>query len=103
MNIQELQEKAVHIIDLYAIHDEKLGQQKTSTDSIVMQFVSDVGDLSRYITKKERGDDVPNFDESISRELAESLSHVFVLAHIYNVNLEEAFLKENSRLEKELS
>ena len=103
MNIEELKQKAVSINDLYKKYDESRGKEPASVESIVMQYVSDVGDLSRYITKHERGDTEENFKENISRELAEALSHVLVLSYKYDVNLEEAFLKEYNRLHAELS
>ena len=103
MNLEQLKEKALLINELYGKYDEVNGKEKSSIQSLVMQFVSDVGDLSRYITKHERGDKEEDFKENISRELAECLSHILLLSERYNINLEESFLKEFNRLNSQLS
>lgn len=103
MNLEQLKERAVLINKLYGKYDEVNGKEKSSIQSLVMQFVSDVGDLSRYITKHERGDKEEDFKENISRELAECLSHVLVISNKYDIKLEEAFMKEFGRLKDELS
>ena len=103
MNIEDLKEKAVQINDLYKIKNLAESKKESTNEDVVLQFVSDVGDLSRYIIKKQRGDDVENFKETIGRELSECLAHVLVLSEKYGVNLEESFMKEFNRLNSELS
>lgn len=103
MNINELKEKAVAIRSLYDQKNISEGKEATNVKSLVMQFISDVGDLSRYITMKERGDEIENFNQNTARELAECLAHVLVIADKYGINLEEAFIEEYERLNSELS
>ncbi len=103
MNINELKEKAVAIRSLYDQKNISEGKEATNVKSLVMQFISDLGDLSRYITMKERGDEIENFNQNTARELAECLAHVLVIADKYGINLEEAFIEEYERLNSELS
>ena len=102
MELKELKEKALEIVELYNKHDSLDGKKITTTEGIVMQFVSDVGDLSRYIVKKERGDQSEDFNENVARELAECLGHILVLSEKYGVDVEEAFVKEFDRLKSQL-
>lgn len=102
MHIQELQTLAVEIKTLYSNYDVLNKKNPDTTERILMQFVSDVGDLSRHITRKERGDSIDGFEESIGKELSECLSHILTLADTYGIDIEKSFLKEHARVKGEI-
>jgi NTP pyrophosphatase (non-canonical NTP hydrolase) len=103
MDIKELTQKALRIRHLYAEQNAAAGRKQDTAHEVIMEFVSDLGDLSRYITQGDRDGKVFDKKEQISRELAECLGHILVLAQEYDIDLEEAFAKESGRVVETLS
>ena len=103
-SMQEIIKRAVQIRQKYDRLNAKNNTEWKGHD-FMSGFVGDVGDLSKIIMAKRglRGDQGENIDAMLAHELADCLWSVCVLADIYNVDVEDAFLKTMDELDERLT
>ena len=65
-------------------------------------FVGDIGDLMKLIQAQNKIRFIPNYQEKLKHDLADCLWSIIILANLYDVNLETAFIETMRELELRL-
>jgi NTP pyrophosphatase (non-canonical NTP hydrolase) len=103
MELKEIVERAKEVKDKYRkLEIEKYGKTWTN-DQIAQGFVGDVGDLMKIIMAKEGIREMEDMDDRLEYELVDCLFSIAVLASIYGIDLEKAFLRTMDNLETRIS
>lgn len=92
-------ERANVIRSAYAKLEAKRYGDSWSGQDLAMGFVGDVGDLLKLIMAVEGKRHIPEAQAKLEHELADCLWSIIVLAQVYKVDLEAAFLKTMNELE----
>ncbi len=103
MEFQEVQQRAIEIRQRYAALEQARFGRSWSGKEIAMGFVGDVGDLMKLVMAQHGIRDIPDAKEKLGHELADCLWAVIVLAEVYGVNLERAFLTTMDDLETHIA
>lgn len=102
MNFEEISKRAIEIRTKY----DKLNQEKRGVtwneQQLMAGFVGDVGNLSKIIMAKNGLRQMDNIDEKLAHELCDCLWSVLVLAHKYNINLSDEFMKTMDELDSRI-
>lgn len=92
-------------MDLRRQYEEKekglYGAPSTSED-IAEGFAGDVNNLVKLVMAEHGKGTIANSKEKLESQLAHCLWSVIVLARMYNVDLEQSFMKAMDRLEAHL-
>lgn len=67
-----------------------------------MGFMGDIGDLMKLIQAKNGVRAIPDVDDKLAHELADCLWSICVLADLYKIDLEQAFVKTMDEIEQHL-
>jgi len=102
MEFKKIEEEALRIKELYSKYEEKNFNRRWNKEELFIGLVSDVGDLSRLIIAKEGMMKIENIEEKLEHEISDCLWSILVLAKEYNINVEEAFLKNMKTLEEKI-
>ncbi|XVV13797.1 nucleotide pyrophosphohydrolase [Actinoplanes sp. CA-131856] len=103
MDLQQLQERALAIADLYDRHNLAAGRQTWGPEQFMTGFVGDVGDLAKLVMAAEgRRADQGDAHEALGHELADCLWSVLVLAKHYDVDLATEFQRMTDGIERYL-
>ena len=102
MNMQDLQQKAVAVLEQYHQANEAEGKKRWSTKEIALGMTGDLGDLQKMILAKEGYRDIENVDQKLSHELGDVLWSLLVLSDSYDIDLEQAFLGTIEELKSRL-
>jgi len=93
MDITALTEKAILLRQRFGAAARKKGKQAWSREEVMQGFVGDVGDLMKLVMAKGGRREISDVDPKLAHELADCLWSILVLAKLYEVNLEQEFLK----------
>src|SRR5512139_1538602 len=103
MDLVILAQRAMEIRQQYAeLEREKYGRSWTK-EEIVMGFMGDVGDLAKLAMAMEGVRAIPDARQRLAHELADCLWSILVLSHLYDVDLEQAFLQTMEQLEEHIA
>jgi NTP pyrophosphatase (non-canonical NTP hydrolase) len=103
MEFEELQKRAIQIRDQYAeLERRQYGRPWTTTD-IALGFVGDVGDLVKLVMAETGVRNIPDARSKLTHELADCLWSILVLAHLHDIDLEQAFLQTMDELERHIA
>ena len=103
MELEHLSRRALEIRRQYAeLEQTRYGRPWTRED-IALGFVGDVGDLAKLVMARQGLRHIPEAEEKLAHELADCLWSILVLAHMYDVDLEQAFLKTMGELEQHIA
>jgi NTP pyrophosphatase (non-canonical NTP hydrolase) len=102
MELSALMERALEIRQQYAQLEQEQYGRSWSEEEIALGFVGDVGDLMKLVMGKQGIRAIPDLDAKLSHELADCLWSVLVLAHSYQVDLEQSFLQTMAALEEHI-
>ena len=100
MDFSQISALALKVRHQYAEIEKKKYGKSWTTEQLALGFVGDVGELAKLIQAKtgnRAGDDL---DAKLSHELADCLWSIIVLADASNIDLEQAFVKTMSGLQK---
>ena len=103
MNIQEIQNRAVEIRNMYDDYNIKNSNPKWTRLQLAQGLVGDVGDLQKIAMAKEGLREMEDIDKKLAHELADCLWCVLVLADKYNVDIEKEFLNTMNVIEKRIT
>ncbi len=103
MEFQELTRRAIAIREQYAGLERAKYGRAWSGEEIAMGFVGDVGDLMKLVMAQHGIREIPDAKEKLGHELADCLWAVIVLAEVYGVDLEQAFLTTMDDLETHIA
>lgn len=99
MQFNDLIQRAISIRNQYAeLEHHQYGREWTPPE-IALGFLGDVGDLMKLIQAKQGVRNIHDVDHKLAHELADCLWSIMVLAHSYDVDLENAFLNTMHDLE----
>lgn len=102
MDITEITEKALLLRQRFGTAARKKGKRAWTREEVMQGFVGDVGDLMKLIMAKGGRREISDVDPKLAHELADCLWSILVLAKLYEVNLEQEFLKMVETVSKKL-
>ena len=102
MDFNVLAERARQTRQHYVDFETERYGRPWSDEEIALGLVGDVGDLVKLIQAKNGVRVIDDVDDKLAHELADCLWAVMVLAHTYDVDLEQAFIKTMDDLEQYL-
>lgn len=91
MDVQQLQERAVRIHDLYDLLNRRERGRVWTREEFMLGFVGDVGDLAKLVMAAEGARAMPGGRAALEHELADCLWSLLVLAYRYDIDLTSAF------------
>lgn len=100
MDLQALTERAVSVRNQYAVLEQNRYGRPWNNEELVLGFLGDVGDLAKLIMAKEGVRDIPEVQSKLAHELADCLWCLLVLAHRYDIDLQDAFCQTMDELER---
>jgi NTP pyrophosphatase (non-canonical NTP hydrolase) len=100
MNLANASERAMQLREMFAQYELKLHGRAWSREEIAMGYVGDVGDLMKLLQAKEGVRDIHDVEDKLAHELADCLWSILVLAKLYEVDIEAAFVKTMAELEE---
>jgi NTP pyrophosphatase (non-canonical NTP hydrolase) len=104
MDLSLLTERAMQIRQQFADREKEQHGHIWTREEIMQGFVVDVGDLMKLAMAKAGIRHVEaDVDAKLAHELSDCLWSVLVLAKLYAVDLEPAFLKTMDELEQRLT
>lgn len=102
MEFQALLERAAEVRQQYAAFEQTAYGRTWSPEEIALGFVGDVGDVMKLVMAQEGIRNIPDAQDKLAHELADCLWSVLVLADVYKINLENAFLNTMDEIEERL-
>lgn len=102
MEFSTLMQRAAQIRKLYLEFEKARYGRSWTDEELTLGFMGDVGDLVKLVQAKNGVRDIPDMDAKLAHELADCLWSVIVLADVYGVDLEQAFLQTMNQLEQHL-
>ncbi len=103
MELEYLSRRAMEVRQHYAELEQANYGRAWTREEAALGFVGDVGDLAKLVMAREGIRHIPEADQKLAHELADCLWSILVLAHMYNVDLEQAFLKTMDELEQHIA
>ena len=88
---------------MYATLEQRTYGRAWNHEEIALGFVGDVGDLVKLVMAQEGVRQIPDVKSKLAHELADCLWSVLVLADVYGIDLEEAFLYTMDNLERQIT
>jgi len=103
MHLTDLTHRAMELRARFSTKEIQQAGRPWTREEVAQGFVGDVGDLMKLVMAKQglratQGD----VDERLAHELSDCLWSVLVLAELYHLDLEAAFLRTTSELEAKL-
>ena len=98
MEFQELINKAVEVRSVYEQYEKEAFGKTWTKENFAEGLVGDVGDLMKLVLAKQGVKQIDDVDEKIAHELSDCLWSIIMLAKLYDVNLEESFMKNMDEL-----
>ena len=102
MEFQKLIDRAVAVRKQYSEKEKALYGSSWTSEEIALGFVSDVGDLEKFIIAENGKRNIPNSRGKLGHELSDCLWSIIVLADLHGINLEETFLNTMDEIEKHI-
>lgn len=99
MDLNALSDRAWAIRQLYEKLETQRHGRAWSREEVALGFMGDVGDLMKLVQAKEGVRVIEGADAKFAHELADCLWSVMVLARLYDVDLETAFIRTMDELE----
>ena len=102
MELAALRKRAVDVRGRYAELEQAKYGRAWRREDVAMGFVGDVGDLMKHVMAQEGLRNMPDSERRIAHELADCLWSVLVLAEMYGVDLERAFVETMDDIERHI-
>ena len=90
----------MQIRQCFAAYEQRRTGRTWTREEIMQGFVVDVGDLMKLVMAKAGARRVDDMDAKLAHELSDCLWSILVLAKLYEVDLEQEFLKTMAELER---
>ena len=103
MELSAVIQRAMEIRKRYAQLEQQRYGRAWSREELALGFVGDVGDLVKLVMAQSGIRAIPDSRAKLAHELADCLWSVCVLAELYQVDLEQAFLDTIVELEQHIS
>jgi NTP pyrophosphatase (non-canonical NTP hydrolase) len=102
MELEALTRRALDVRRRYAELEQTRSGRAWTREEIALGFMGDVGDLAKLVMAQAGLRPIPQADQKLAHELADCLWSILVLAQMYGVDLEQAFLKTMDELEQSI-
>ncbi|HRE81551.1 MAG TPA: MazG nucleotide pyrophosphohydrolase domain-containing protein [Opitutaceae bacterium] len=102
MELTALADRAMDIRAAFAHHETAVGGRPWTREEVMQGLVGDIGDLMKLVMAKSGIRTVEGLDHKLPHELADCLWSILVLARLYDVDLEKAFLQTMQDIESKL-
>lgn len=99
----ELTQRAIEIREKYVEYNRNQNQKQWTKEDYMMGFIGDVGDLAKLVMAHQNIRNIPDKEAKLAHELSDCLWSIMVLAKMYDIDLESAFLDTMRDLEKFLN
>ena len=99
MKLEEASERALQLRELFARYEQKLYGRSWTREELAIGFMGDIGDLMKLLQAKEGVREIADVEDKLAHEFADCLWCVLVLAHLYDVDIEAAYIKTMNELE----
>ncbi|MCP4539705.1 MAG: nucleotide pyrophosphohydrolase [Chloroflexi bacterium] len=103
MEFHDLAQRAIDVRKKYAELEQMNYGSAWTSEELALGFVGDVGDLAKLIMAKNGRRSIPDVEHKLAHELADCLWSIIVLAHIHDVDLEQAFVQTMNELERHIN
>ena len=103
MEFKKLIDRAVFIRKKYLELEIMKYGRKWTGEEMAIGFVGDVGDLMKIIMAKNGVRDIDQVDEKLAHELSDCLWSIIILARLYNIDLEQVFMRTMNDIEKHIA
>ncbi len=100
MELGDLTQRAIEIREQYAELEKTRHGRAWTREEIALGFVGDVGDLVKLVMAQSGIRDIADAEGKLAHELADCLWCILVLSKMYDVDLEQAFLRTMDDLEE---
>lgn len=102
MELQKLIHRAMDLRHQYEKKENELYGSPATDEDIAQGFLGDVNNLVRLVKAQHGKAEVANSAEKLGSQLSHCLWSVIVLAEMYDIDLEQAFMEAMDRLENHL-
>lgn len=99
MEFAQLTARALQVRQNFADYELRRTGRTWTREEIMQGMVVDVGDLMKLVMAKSGARLVDDVDRKLAHELSDCLWSVLVLAKLYDIDLESAFLRTMDELE----
>ena len=103
MDFQEVSIRAMEVRGLIERYEKEQFGRSWTKEEIALGFVGDVGDLAKLILAESGVRNIPKSKKKLEHELSDCLWSVLVLATLYEIDLEKAFVETMDMLESHFS
>lgn len=103
MDFKTLLARASEIRSQYREFEHARYGRSWTDEEIALGFMGDVGDLMKLVQAKNGVRAIPDVDNKLAHELADCLWSICVLADLYQIDLEQAFVKTMDEIEQHIS
>jgi NTP pyrophosphatase (non-canonical NTP hydrolase) len=103
MEWETLIQRALDIRRQYANLERQAYGRPWTAEEIALGFVGDVGDLVKLVMAANGVRHIPEARQKLAHELADCLWSVMVLAHEFDIDLEQAFFQTMAELEQSIA
>ena len=103
MTITDMQKRALEVAEKYNTANQAAGREIWDASAYMAGFVGDVGDLSKLIMASANYRQLDDTDTKIAHELSDCLWSVLILAHEFNIELEQSFDRTMKEIEGKLT
>ena len=103
MEFAALSRRAMEIRQQYAALEQQRYGRSWSREEVALGFVGDVGDLVKLVMAQEGVRGIDDSAAKLAHELADCLWSVCVLAELYGIDLEQAFVRTMDELEQQIA
>jgi hypothetical protein len=102
MELQKLVHRALALRTQYEKKEKQLYGASSSDEDVAQGFQGDVNNLVKLVMAQHGKGAIASSREKLGPQLSHCLWSVFVLANMYNVDLEQSFMETMDRLENHL-
>ena len=103
MELSAVIQRAMQIRQGYAQLEQQRYGRSWSREEVALGFVGDIGDLVKLVMAQNGVRAIADSRAKLAHELADCLWSVCVLAELYQIDLEQAFLETMVELEQSIS
>ena len=103
MEFAFLMQRALEVRQQYSEWERDKYGRPWTREELALGLVGDVGDLMKLVQAQEGVRHIPDARAKLGHELADCLWSLLVLADLYGIELERAFLRTMDELEAQLS
>ncbi len=103
VTVAEFRQQARELRELFAKFEQQKGVKKWSREIILQGFIGDVGDLTKLCMATDGYRLIPNTKQKLAHELSDCLWSILTLAEMYDVDIEDAYLKTVQQLKEDLT